>query len=293
MATSTSLNATPLVKQNPAFPRAALLWFGALLLALYLPVLIPMVREWYTEDEMGHGFFVPPVVAYLIWSGRRELLETPVKPIWWPIGLILWGFVQSLLGYLGAEFFIARTGFLIALCGTVWALCGTAVMKRLAFPLVLCAFAIRIPQFIYGQITLPLQKFASAVAEHTLFSIGIPVLRDGIVLELAEHRLSVVEACSGIRSLLSLGFLSLVYGYLFETRTWMRVTLCLLTVPIAILSNAGRVTITGILYAYLPQYAEGVYHSLEGWVVFLIAMVALMAIHRVLNRMTRMLDGRR
>jgi exosortase len=113
--------------------------------------------------------------------------------------------------------------------------------------------------------------------------LGIPVLRDGNVLELASQKLSVAEACSGIRSLLSLTFLSLVYSYFFDSKVWMRWALLIGTVPIAILANSGRVTITGILSEINPELARGFFHSLEGWIIFMIALVMLVALHWTIN----------
>ena len=146
---------------------------------------------------------------------------------------------------------------------------------------------IPIPSIIYNQITFPLQLFASQVAEFSLGVIGIPVLRDGNILELASQKLSVVEACSGIRSLLSLSFLSLVYAYFFDKRVWMRWVLLAATIPIAILSNSGRVTITGILSEINTELARGFFHSLEGWIIFIIALVMLGGLHFLINRFTR------
>jgi exosortase len=140
---------------------------------------------------------------------------------------------------------------------------------------------------LYNQITFPLQLFASQVAEFSLSLIGIPVLRDGNILELASQKLSVVEACSGIRSLLSLSFLSLVYAYFFDTRVWMRWVLFAATIPIAILANSGRVTITGVLSEINPELARGFFHSLEGWIIFIIALAMLGGLHLLINRFTR------
>ena len=123
---------------------------------------------------------------------------------------------------------------------------------------------IPIPKMIFNQVALPLQILASGLAESFLGWIGVPVLRKGNVLELASQRLNVVEACSGIRSLLSLAFLALVYAYFFDSRPWMRVVLLLASVSIAILANGGRVAITGILGEYNTELAQGFFHSVEG-----------------------------
>jgi exosortase len=198
---------------------------------------------------------------------------------------MLWGVAQSFVGTLGAELFLQRTSILITLVGMLLVFGGTRLVKALAFPLLLLPFMIPFPAVIYNQITFPLQLFASSVAETTLEFLGIPVLRDGNVLELASQKLTVVEACSGIRSLMSLLFLSLVYSYLFDKKVWMRWALLAATIPLAILANAGRVTITGILSEEVsPELAHGFFHSLEGWVIFIIDIVLLLAVHSLINR---------
>jgi exosortase len=193
-----------------------------------------------------------------------------------------------LLGTFGAEFSLMRGGLMLTVYGVVLATCGIQVFRMLAFPLLLLLFMIRIPQFIYGQITFPLQILASQFAEFSLSVLGIPVLREGNVLELASQKLNVVEACSGIRSLLSLTFLALVYGYFFETKKWIRTVLFLSTIPIAIFANGLRVTLTGVLSEVNKDYAEGVFHTMEGWVIFMVALVALLTLHQVLLRLARL-----
>jgi exosortase len=281
VSTTTEEAVTPSVRPPMALPLPAIFWFLGLLVLLFFPVIRPMVREWIDDESMGHAFFVPLVAAYAAWLNRGRILAAPVKPCWPALALVVWGFAQMVLGFVGADFFLARTAFLIAIVGVIWTVAGTAVLRSLAFPLFVLVFMIRIPLFIYQQITFPLQEIASSVASRTLEFIGIPVLRDGNILQLASKRLEVVEACSGIRSLLSLTFLSVAYGYLFERRIWMRVALFIATVPIAIVANAGRVTLTGILTEYKPEIAEGAYHAFEGWVIFMVELVVLLSVHRL------------
>jgi len=274
-------------------PWKTIVWLAALVLILYAPVLTAMVREWIQHEDMGHGLFVVPVAAYIAWKERHKLLGVQFTPCWWALVLVFWGFFQLVLGILGADFFLARTAFLITLLGVIWTACGTAAVRVLAFPLFLLLFMIRLPLFIYSQVTFPLQLLASRIAEVSLSFIGIPVLRDGNILELTNQRLSVVEACSGIRSLLSLSFLSLVYAYFFDAKVWMRGVLLLATVPIAIIANASRVTLTGLLSEYKTELAQGIYHSFEGWVVFMVALAALISFHQVLNRICALFHARR
>jgi len=270
-----------------AFPFVQVAWFLGLLVALFFPVLATMVKEWATLDEMGHGFFVPLVAGYIVWNDRERILATPVKPCPAASLLIAWGFFQMILGFVGADFFVARTAFLAALVGIIWTLGGTAVLRALSFPLFILLFMIRIPLFAYQQMTFPLQIFASRVATEALQLLGVPVMRDGNILELPSGKLEVIEACSGIRSLLSLTFLSLAYAYVFDTRTWMRPVLFLCAIPIAITANSIRITLTGIISEYNKSMAEGFFHSFEGWVLFMVALGGLIATHQLICRFTR------
>jgi len=279
--------ADKLPEQSPAKVRmiswAAIAWFGILLIAAYFTILVKLVNQWSTDDDVSHGFFVPIVAGYIAWTRRDALLRIQWKPAWWGLGLLLWAAVQAYLGLLGAELFLQRTAFLMSLLGLLLVLGGTALVRELLFPLLLLPFMIPLPTVIYNQITFPLQLFASTVAEKSLEILNVPVIRDGNILELASQKLSVAEACSGIRSLLSLSFLSLVYAYFFDRKVWMRWVLLIATVPIAIIANSARVTITGLFSEIDPSLAEGFFHEAEGWVIFVVALAMLVVVHLLIN----------
>ncbi|MEO8591821.1 MAG: exosortase [Candidatus Solibacter sp.] len=274
-------------------PWTGIAWFAALLLAVYLPVLRALVRQWNNDPDMGHGFFVPIIVGYIVWQYRGELLAMKPEPNWWGLLVIAWGAIQLLIATLGAELFTARMSFVITLIGVVWTLFGTAMLRKLAFPLFLLFFMLPIPAVIYSAATFKLQILASQLADGALTLLSVPVLREGNVLELPNQKLSVVDACSGIRSLLSLTFLSLVYGYFFERKTWVRVVLFFSTIPIAIVANASRVTMTGIMTQIKAELAEGFFHEAEGWVIFMVALVILIVWHQVLVRGVNFVNARR
>lgn len=280
-------------RSEPAVPWVSLGWFAALLVLCYAPVLARLVKQWNEDEDMGHGFFVPVIAGWIAWQNRHELFNGPLKSS--PLGLVLvcFGALQLYIGTLGAELFLSRTAIIESLVGVVLFLGGWHAIRVLAFPLFLLVFMVPIPTVIYNQITFPLQLFASQVAAFALELIGIPVLRDGNVLELASQKLSVVEACSGIRSLLSLSFLSLVYAYFFDPKPWMRAALLAATVPIAILANAGRVTVTGIMSEIDPELATGTAHTASGWVIFMIALVMLIITHQIITRVHKVIHGRR
>jgi exosortase len=285
--------ADKLTEQPPVKDRAiswsAMASFGILLIAVYFPILRKLVEQWSTDDDVSHGFFVPVVAGYIAWQRREKLLSIEWKPAWWGIGLLAWAALQAYLGMLGAELFLQRTAFLFSIVAVLLVMGGTRLVRELAFPLLLLPFMIPLPTVVYNQITFPLQLFASSVAERSLEVLNIPVLRDGNILELASQKLSVAEACSGIRSLLSLSFLSLVYAYFFDRKIWMRWVLLIATIPIAIIANSARVTLTGVFSEIDPSLAEGFFHEAEGWVIFVVALVILVVVHQFINWIYRRL----
>ena len=287
------MTAGPETVRKSQLPWGNIAWFGLLTITCYAPVLSALVRQWASDPDMGHGFFVPLIAGYIIWKKRDALLAIKPQPNWWGLAVVMVGGVQLIVGTLGVELFLARTSLVIVLIGAVWLLGGDLMLKKLAFPLFLLFFMVPIDAVIYNQITFPLQLLASRLADGALTLMSIPVAREGNILELPNQRLSVVEACSGIRSLLSLTFLSLVYGYFFEKKTWIRVVLFLSTVPIAILANSSRVTITGILTQVKPEAAEGFFHEAEGWVIFMVALGILILFHQLIVRGSKYLEVRR
>jgi exosortase len=287
------MTAAPETVRKSQLPWGKIAWFGLLIIACYAPVLRAMIAQWGSDPDMGHGFFVPVIAGYIVWQKRNELVAIKPRPNWWGLAVVILGAVQLIVGTLGVELFLARTSFVIVLIGAVWLLGGDLMLKKLAFPLFLLFFMVPIDAVIYSQITFPLQLLASRLADGALTLIAIPVLREGNILELPNQRLSVVEACSGIRSLLSLTFLSLVYGYFFEQKTWIRVVLFFSTVPIAIVANSSRVTITGVLTQVKPDAAEGFFHEAEGWVIFMVALGILILFHQLITRSLNYLEARR
>jgi len=251
------------------------------------------MSEWYNNPDMGHGFFVPAVAAYIAWRKRSAITKLAPQPNWWGVAIVMWAGLQLYIATLGAELFLARTSFVISLIGIVLLLGGTQYLKIFFFPLFLLFFMVPIPAIIYNQLTFPLQMRASEAAEWAISALGIPIIREGNVLELASQKLNVVEACSGIRSLLTLTFVALVYGYFAEKKMWIRVVLFFATIPIAILANAGRVTLTGIVANYNPALADGFVHEAQGMVIFLVAMAILVFLHQTLTRAAGLMGHRR
>jgi exosortase len=268
--------------------RSLVLWsviLVALLLLLYDTVLGLLASQWWTDPDYGHGFFVPLFSSYVLWRERRRWMKTEIRPSNLGFLVMLGAIGLLLVGSLGAELFLSRISLLVLLTGMILFLTGWKMLRAVSFPLAFLIFAIPIPVILYNQITFPLQLIASRFATFWLEAVRVPVLRDGNVLILSNYSLEVVEACSGIRSLMSLIALAVAYGYFAEPRRWVRYLLVLLMIPSAIVSNAIRIMGAGVLaHQFGPGAAEGFLHTFSGWVIFLIALTLMFVCHWILRQ---------
>ena len=250
---------------------------------LYADVTAGLFRAWSTNDDYSHGFLVAPLCAYFVWERRHRLALLDVRPFLPGLAVVLGSLLVLMAGELGAEMFLARVSLLGVLAGSVMFVWGRAHARALAFPLCFALLMIPLPAIVFNAIAFPLQLVASRVAEVTLATLGIPVFREGNVILLATTTLEVAEACSGIRPLVSLLTLGIVYGYFTEDRLIWRTALAAATFPIAIVANALRVAGTGIL-AHMAgaAAADGFFHTFAGWLVFMAAVVMLFLLQRLL-----------
>ncbi len=255
---------------------------------LYAPVLKLMALQWWQDPNYGHGFIVPLFAGYVLYLRHRSLRMVTPEPSNLGLLVMLGALGLLIAGTLGAELFTTRFSLLVLLAGMVLFLAGWNMLRALTFPLAYLALMIPLPAIIYNEVTFPLQLRASQVAAKCLELLRVPVLREGNVLILPNYALEVVEACSGIRSLISLVALAIAYSYLAESRQWLRITLVALMVPIAVVSNALRVVGTGVLtYFFGPQSAEGFFHLFSGWLIFMAAALLMLAAHRLLSQVAK------
>ena len=255
------------------------------LLLLYLSVMRGLVSDWIRMPDFSHGFLIPIVSLYFVYERRKQVSVLSPSGHWAGLPLLFFGILLYLLGNLATEFFTMRFSLLVVLGGIILFLLGKEFFKALLFPLAFLIFMIPIPSVLMDRVTFPMQLFASKVAAGSLDLIGIPVLREGNIIQLANTSLEVAEACSGIRSLISLLALSVVFAYFSQNTTWKRVVLVLSTFPIAIVANAARVTGTGILaHHYGDKVAQGFFHGFSGWILFVVAFVCLFLLGALLSR---------
>jgi exosortase len=265
---------------------------GVLVLVLYDRIAIKLVRDWYELPDFSHGFLIPFFAAFVLWDKREELLHTPVMPSWAGVWLVVLGLFELLVGIFGADLFLQRTSFVLLAAGLVWTLLGKAMLGRVKFVLFVLLLAIPLPTIVFNQITFPLQLQASAYASALLRAAQVPVLQDGNVIKLPAMELEVAEACSGIRSLMSLFTVAVIYGYFLERRTWRRVVLALASIPIAVAANVARIFGTGLCVQYWdPVKAMGFFHEFSGWLMFLVSLSLLYLMHRTMQMLAP--EGRR
>ena len=270
------------------YPWWQLALVGLLTAWLYCFTLWHLAQQWWKDPNFSHGIFVPAFSLFVVWQQRARLRSQFDTPSWWGLALIVPALLMLVLGDLGAELFLARVSLLLLIAGLILLFFGFSHLRVVSFPLAFLILMIPIPAIIFNQITLPLQLLASKIASTLLPWFGVPVLREGNVIGLPAMTLEVAEACSGIRSLLSLLTLSIIYGYIMDSRNSIRVVLTLASVPIAVLANSLRIVGTGLLVQYWdPEKAEGFFHLFSGWLIFVFSLLMLFALHQGVDRVLR------
>jgi exosortase len=219
--------------------------------------------------------------GYVVWQERQKLGLIPLQPSWSGVAFLVAGLGVFALGQMGAELFLARSSLLLVLAGLIVLFLGWAYFRALLFPLAFLILMVPIPAVLFNQITFPLQLLDSHLAAIILPLFGVPVYREGNVINLPGIQLNVAEACSGIRSLMSLSTMSIIYGYLMDSRNVVRIFLFVASIPIAVAANSLRIIGTGLLVQYWNQdKAEGLFHASWGVLIFAIALIMLYLLHR-------------
>lgn len=257
---------------------------AGLIAILYFRVVVKLVIDWATIQDCSYGFLVPPFAAYLLWKKRKAIGAVPLLPNWVGVAIMAAGLLVLFAGVYGAELFLSRVSLLIVLTGLVLALAGREVLRQVTPSILVLLLCIPIPAILFDRITLPLQFFASRAASFLLPLMRVPVLREGNVLVLPAMTLEVAEACSGIRSLLSLLTLSIFFAYFRKRTPAQGILLAIASIPIAIAANALRLVATGVSVQYWdPEKALGFFHEFSGLVVFLLSIVLLVLLDKTIT----------
>ena len=235
-----------------------------------------LVSEWRVDPNYSHGFLIPLMSLYLVWERKQKLKACKFSPSNVGFVFLICGLLMFFAGKLAAENFLMRFSFIIVLSSLILFLYGKDHLRVLAFPVLFLVFMIPVPSIIMNRITFPLQLVASKLATHSIQLLGIPVLQEGNIIRLGGLSLEVAKACSGIRSLMSLLALGTVYAYFTSKSMTSRVVIVLSTIPIAIMVNSLRITMTAFLSVhYGTKAAEGFIHEFSGVLLFLVAVILL------------------
>jgi exosortase len=294
-------------------PAAKKLWqglaIGFAIAFAYATVLVKLTRDWWNDENYSHGLLVPLIIGYILWTQRDKLARTKIQPsLLLGGGAIVFALFSLWAGVAGAELYTQRLSLILLLVGIAVYFWGLKLLQLLLVPLGLLFLAMPIPAIVFNKIAFPLQLFASRCAVWSMSLLGIPVLRQGNIIELKPlnsfdtKKLEVVEACSGIRSLMTLLTLAVVFAYFTHTPPddpqsgkrfgwlksywfWRSTIIVLSAVPIAILTNAFRVSGTGVLaHYYGTAVADGFFHSFSGWAIYIVAFILLFGIGMILDR---------
>ena len=267
-----------------SLPLAGLL---AAFLLVYGRVLVNLGWSWAGDANYSHGFLVLPVAAYLVWTRRDRLASLELRPAIAGLAIIVASLLVLLIGTAGVEFFLMRTSAIGVVAGMVVFLAGWRWLRELLFPLAFTLLMIPIPPVVFYQIAFPLQLLSTRFGVAILQIARIPVLREGNVIALAHTTLEVTEACSGIRSLLSLFTLAVLYAYFSTPNRVARILIALSSIPIAIVANGLRIAGTGLAAQYIgPAAATGFFHEFSGWTVFVTSFVMLFGVAGVVKMLT-------
>jgi exosortase len=261
-----------------------MLVLGVLLLMAFWPILTSMYMSWFMENAyMEHGILVIPAAAYMAWTKKDKLKTIARQPSGWGVALLLCGALQAILGLAAQWIWVERMAFLVSLVGYIAAVFGWRMVRELTYPLCTLILMIAPPTFIFNRLTLSLQLLASRLGEVLLESLGYSVLREGNILEMVGIKLSVEEACSGIRSLMAIFFMCVLYNYFFVEGRSTKALLLVMAIPIAILGNAVRILATGVASQYNPALVSGAAHEAFGYVTVVAAALGVVGLHLMLR----------
>ena len=265
---------------------------GLSFLLLYYPVFFKLIQDWENDADYSHGYFIPFIAGYMVWVLKDELQRIEWTPNNWGLLLIFLGLAQLIVAWVGSEYFLQGTSMILVLLGIVLFMLGTQAAKKLLLPIAYLIFMIPLPAILWNQAAFPLALFASKVSSNLIQGIGISVLREGNILTLPNITLQVAEACSGLRSLVTLLALSAVLAFMSQHDRGKKWILFLSAVPVALACNIFRLTGTAVLARYFgAPVAHGFIHEFSGWVVFVLGLLLLLGVHFLLGIKARRLGG--
>lgn len=260
--------------------------YGLLLLSVYHSALLWLVTSDWSREAYSYCYLIPFVVLYLIWDKRGDLASIPSAPSWKGLVPIVLGLLLFWPGELGGEYLTLYISFWLVIVGICWMHLGWQKFKTIAFALVFMLTMFPIPQFLYNKVSLKLQLISSQLGVAMIKLCGMPAYREGNIIDLGFTQLQVVDACSGLHSLISLIILCLLMAYFFKAHFWKRAVLLISSIPLAIFANSTRIALTAILSKYFgTEVAQGFFHGFSGWLIFVFCIPILLIEMKILEKL--------
>ena len=278
-----STNAIP----NQRATKTAIFLFALLVstfILAYFPVWKRLIMAWAKSEEYSHGFLIIPICIYILWRKKESLAEVPIRPSTWGLALIIFSLLLYLFAHLAEILTVASFSMILLVAGVVIYFYGFLMLKELLFPLFLLLLMIPIPSQIYSSLTIPLQLFVSKSSVFIATLFGLPIYREGNIIHLPDRTMQVVQACSGLRSMVSLVTLAAVFGYLTLRSNLLRIVLFFCGVPAAILVNIVRVLLLVLAFHYFGyDLTTGTIHTIFGVLIFFTALIIIAVTQRLLS----------
>ncbi len=252
---------------------------------MYYNIIPSMVEQWYNDPNYSHGFIVPLIAGYFLYERREELMKTESAPALFGLLIILLGLLQLCIGYLAFELYTMRSSIIVLFAGMILFFFGAKVFRYMLLPVLYLFFMVPLPYIVYDSVAFPLKQLVAKYSVEALQLMGVVIIREGNVLILPETTLEVADACSGIRSLVSLLALAAAFALITQKSTIKRIIMIIAAIPIAIMTNGLRVMGTGLLAQFWgAKAAEGFFHEFAGLVVFAVALMLLAGLGSLMNR---------
>jgi exosortase len=263
-------------------------FLACLFILAFFPVLKGLYLTWSNSDDYSHGFLIIPISVYIVWQKRAIFSKIPESPSWGGLVITVVSLLLYIFAHVGGITTLASITLILSLAGIIAWFFGFEMLRKSAFPLVFLLFMIPIPTQIYSELTIPLQLFVSKVSVWFSSNIGIPIYREGNVIHLPDRTMQVVQACSGLRSMVSILPLGAFLGYLMLQSNGPRWILFLSSIPVAIIVNMARVVILVTAIYFLGiDLTVGTLHTLLGLFVFCFAFAMILLIREILSKWDR------
>lgn len=258
---------------------------ATLCLLAYIPIFMWMYDRWFAPDSYySHGFLIPLASGVIIWNLREQIKTCPYRPTKWGMVLIIVGILAYLFCSMARIYSISSLSFLVVIIGMILHFFGTEVFKKIAFPTLFLIFMIPLPLVVITNISFKLKLFAAEIAAMLLNNMGIPAVQDGSIIKMRQTFVIVDDVCSGLRSLIALTALGVLFAYMMKSTLTKRILLFLSTIPIAIITNVCRVIfLSAISEIWGAQYVKGLVHDVTGYMVFVLAFIMLFAVGKLLE----------